>query len=163
MNIKQQNQKTLLAKLLATEDITVIFQKVETAMFNTDTRVLIIPVFSEDYSTERLDMYITHEVGHALYTPSIKGIENELNKRPGLFNYINIVEDSRVDKLIKIKYPGVKRSYITGMKEMFEAGVFKEAVDSANKGEVNNYADKIFCLTRIADFIDIKKLILMKR
>ena len=43
----QQEIKSQLAKLLATEDIVVEHKHVETAQFNTDTRVLILPIWEK--------------------------------------------------------------------------------------------------------------------
>ena len=43
----QQEIKSQLAKLLATEDIVVEHKNVETAQFNTDTRVLILPIWEK--------------------------------------------------------------------------------------------------------------------
>ena len=43
----QQEIKSQLAKLLATEDIVVEHKHVETAQFNVDTRVLTLPTLGE--------------------------------------------------------------------------------------------------------------------
>ena len=43
----QQEIKSQLAKLLATEDIVVEHKHVETAQFNVDTRVLILPLWEK--------------------------------------------------------------------------------------------------------------------
>ena len=59
--------KSQLAKLLATEDLIVEQKKVETASFNTHTRVLTLPMWNA--SNDVYDMLVCHEVGHALYTP----------------------------------------------------------------------------------------------
>ena len=68
MPVKQEI-KSQLAKLLATEDIVVEHKNVETAQFNTDTRVLILPIW-EKASNDVYDMLVGHEVGHALFTPN---------------------------------------------------------------------------------------------
>ena len=59
----QQEIKSQLAKLLATEDIVVEHKHVETAQFNVDTRVLILPLW-EKASNYVYDML----VGCLLYT-----------------------------------------------------------------------------------------------
>ena len=43
----QQEIKSQLAKLLATEDIVVEHKHVETAQFNVQTRVLILPIWEK--------------------------------------------------------------------------------------------------------------------
>ena len=89
--------KTQLAKLLATEDLVVEHKKVETAQFNVHTRVLILPMW-EKASNFVYDMLVGHEVGHALYTPDRNWLE-EYNIPPQL---VNIVEDARIEKLMKV-------------------------------------------------------------
>ena len=59
--------KGTLAKLLATENLHVQHDcTVHTASFNTATRVLTLPVLQTE-SQYVYDMFIGHEVGHALY------------------------------------------------------------------------------------------------
>ena len=64
----QQEIKSQLAKLLATEDIVVEHKQVDSAQFNVRTRVLILPLW-EKASNDVYDMLVGHEVGHALFTP----------------------------------------------------------------------------------------------
>jgi len=62
--------KSQLAKLLAREDITVQYSKsVSTALFNSVTRTLTLPVWI-DMSNELHEMLVAHEIGHALHTPA---------------------------------------------------------------------------------------------
>ena len=56
-----------LAKLLARENITVRHATVDTAMFNIQTRELLLPKW-KDITVDQYDLLIGHEVGHALYT-----------------------------------------------------------------------------------------------
>jgi len=63
------DQKSNLAKLLATENVTVQHRKVQTASFNPKTRVLTLPIWKK-MSTELYDLLLSHEVGHALWTPA---------------------------------------------------------------------------------------------
>ena len=62
----QHEIKSQLAKLLATEDLVVEHKQVETASFNVETRVLILPLW-EKASNSVYDMLVGHEVGHALF------------------------------------------------------------------------------------------------
>ena len=58
------------AKLLATENISVMYDgSATTATFDTETRVLRMPMW-KDMSRRLNDMLIGHEVGHALFTKS---------------------------------------------------------------------------------------------
>jgi hypothetical protein len=51
--------KSSLAKLLATENITVQFAAVETASFDVKNRVLLIPTY-KDMSSQCLDLFVGH-------------------------------------------------------------------------------------------------------
>jgi len=102
--------KGTLAKLLATENITVQHNKVATASFNVKDRILTLPIFKEQ-SGDVYDMLIAHECAHALFTPydEWQGIDND-----ELRSYVNVIEDTRIDKLIQTKYPGVVKNYMNG-------------------------------------------------
>jgi hypothetical protein len=103
--------KSNLAKLIATENISVQHNKVKTASFDTKNRILTLPVFKQPKG-DVYDMLIAHECAHALHTPfdGWKTImdDNELR------SYVNVLEDCRIDKLIQKQYPGVVRNYING-------------------------------------------------
>ena len=104
------NVKSNLAKLLATENIIVQHNKVKTASFDVKNRILTLPIFKEK-SGDVYDMLIAHECSHALYTPyeEWEGItDGELR------SYVNVIEDTRIDKLIQAKYPGVVINYKNG-------------------------------------------------
>ena len=61
-------QKSVLAKLLATENVSVEHQKVQTASFDLKNRKIILPIWN-DMSNELYNLLIGHEVSHALNTP----------------------------------------------------------------------------------------------
>ena len=90
----QQEIKSQLAKLLATEDIVVEHKHVEQAQFNVQSRVLILPLW-EKASNDVYDMLVGHEVGHALFTPDVDP------PRDIPFQFVNVVEDARIEKLMK--------------------------------------------------------------
>ena len=99
-----------LAKLLATENIVVQHNNVKTASFDVKNRILTLPIFKEQ-SGDVYDMLIAHECSHALFTPyeEWEGItDSELR------SYVNVIEDTRIDKLIQAKYPGVVKNYMNG-------------------------------------------------
>ena len=98
----QHEIKSQLAKLLATEDIIVEHKKVETAEFNVQTRVLTLPMW-EKASNGVIDMLVGHEVGHALYTPDTEWWKEVQIPQ----QFVNVVEDARIQKLIKRRYEGL--------------------------------------------------------
>ena len=99
-----------LAKLLATENIVIQHNNVKTASFDVKNRVLTLPIFKQK-SGDVYDMLIAHECAHALWTPfeQWQGIDND-----ELRSYVNVIEDTRIDKMIQSKYPGVVRNYENG-------------------------------------------------
>ena len=69
MTEKLKTQKDNLARLLATEDLTIVHRKVPTAYFDLKNRLLCCPILKEDISSELYDLFMGHEVSHALHTP----------------------------------------------------------------------------------------------
>ena len=104
----QHEIKSQLAKLLATEDIIVEHKKVETAEFNVQTRVLTLPMW-EKASNGVIDMLVGHEVGHALYTPNTEWWKEVQIPQ----QFVNVVEDARIEKLIKRRYEAVSYTHLT--------------------------------------------------
>ena len=108
------NTKSSLAKLLAGENITVQHKKVRTAGFDVKNRVLILPIYKKDISPEVYDTFVAHEVGHALYSPN----REDLFKDKKLFRYVNLVEDIRIERMIKAKFPGLVKSFYSGYQQL---------------------------------------------
>ena len=102
--------KSQLAKLIATENISVQINNVKTASFDVKNRVLTLPNFKSP-SIDVTDMLIAHECSHALNTPSKSWEKIDDDE---LRSYINVLEDCRIDKLIQKKYPGIIKNYING-------------------------------------------------
>lgn len=114
-----QEVKGALAKLLATENLVIEHKKVSTACFDVLNRVLTLPIWDRASSTV-YDLLVGHEVGHALYTPTHDwSIEHKIPK-----DFVNVIEDARVEKLMKRKYPGLSRSFYNGYKELNEDNFF---------------------------------------
>ncbi len=111
----------LSARLLATENLTVVRSNVPTASFDIKSRVLTLPMWKE-MTPEIEDMLVGHEVGHALYTLDkyIKPIQDN----PKLKSYMNILEDVRIEKLIKRKYPGLRKRMNEGYKQLNDKDFF---------------------------------------
>ena len=111
----------LTAKLLATENIDVVEGSVPTASFNVLTRQLTLPIW-KDMTPEIKEMLVGHEVGHALYTTSDMIDASADNRK--LHSYINVVEDVRIERLMKIKYPGIRKTMTTGYSQLNERDFF---------------------------------------
>jgi hypothetical protein len=124
-----QEQKQVLARLLATENITVEHRNVSTAMFDVQNRTLLLPTW-DSMPEDVYDMLVGHEVGHALFTPTdmddlqtkIDGIDPD---HPGRVKTLfNIVEDARIEKKMKRKFPGLRRDFHNGYKDFLQKGLF---------------------------------------
>ena len=114
-----------LARMLADENITVVHGKFRTASFNTVTRTLCLPLFTEKLDDKDVyTLFVAHEVGHALYTPDVW--HHDANDAiPGIpHEIINIVEDIRIEKLIRRNYSGLYRTFIAGYKSLIDDNFF---------------------------------------
>ena len=141
----QQEIKSQLAKLLATEDIIVEHKDVETAQFNVHTRELLLPLW-EKASENVYDMLVGHEVGHALFTPD----EDPPEGIP--HNFLNVCEDARVEKLMKRKYLGIAKSFHKGYTELHEQDFFELDGEDISKF---NLADRANLYFKIGWFLDL--------
>lgn len=111
----------LSARLLATENLSVIRARTRTASFDIKSRILTLPMW-KDMTPEIEDMLIGHEVGHALYTND--DYLAPLKETPKLHSYMNVLEDVRIEKLIKRKYPGLRKRMNEGYKQLNDRDFF---------------------------------------
>jgi len=139
--------KSQLAKLLATEDLVVEHRKVETAQFNVHTRVLTLPLW-EKASNVVYDLLVGHEVGHALFTP-----DEDWSKNVNIpMQYVNIVEDARIEKLMKRKYMGLAKTFFNGYSELSDKDFFSLEGEDVSKMTL---ADKANLFFKIGNYVDI--------
>ena len=130
--------KSLLAKLMATENLVVEQRPVPTASFDVKNRILTLPVLDKNISSALYDLFTGHEVGHALYTPMegmLKAKEENVIR-----DVANVVEDSRIERKIKYKYPGLKNSFVKAYGELMDRDFFGIKGTDINK---MNFLDRI--------------------
>ena len=140
--------KGQLAKLLATEDLIIENRRVETAMFDVERRVLTLPMW-EKASASVYDLLVGHEVGHALYTP----VDNWKKDYPDLpMSYVNILEDVRIEKLMKRKYAGIVKTFFNGYKELSSQDFFEL---EENDVEEMGLPDRLNLNAKIGNFVDV--------
>lgn len=145
------NQKSVLARLLANENITVQQGNYETAYFDVQSRVLGLPLW-KDMGRDVYDMLVGHEVSHALFTP-----ENffEYEGSQGIpHSWLNIVEDVRIEKLILRQYPGLvgnfKRGYtqlMNGEEDLF--GILNKDISAMG------FMDRLNIHAKARDMIEV--------
>mgnify|MGYP003323938226 FL=1 len=140
--------KGQLAKLLATEDLIIENRKVSTASFDVERRVLTLPMWEKASGTV-YDLLVGHEVGHALYTPADNWMSDYPDVPP---SYVNVLEDVRIEKLMKIKYAGLTKTFYNGYSQLAEQDFFElESHDIDDMG----LADRINIHYKIGNFEDV--------
>lgn len=113
----------LTAKVLATENISVYKKRVHTASFDLVNRVLTLPQWdSLDPSVE--SMLVMHEVAHALFTPS-KEYVDAADKHKYMRSYLNVLEDARIERLMKERYPGGRKTFTNAYKNLRDTDFFE--------------------------------------
>lgn len=142
--------KSLLAKLMATENIHIEQRKVATASFDLDNRVLTVPILADDIDADTYDLFMGHEVGHALYTDFHswkKAVEDGEN-----MSVLNVVEDFRIEKKIKYKYPGLKNAFFRAYNGLFNRNFFKTKGQNLDE---YNFIDRINLHTKVGASLNI--------
>ena len=138
--------KGTLARLLAQEDLIVEHRQVETASFDVDRRVLTLPIWEKAQATI-VDMLIAHEVGHALYTP------NEWNWSKTIpMSYVNVIEDVRIEKLMKRRYAGLPKTFFNGYKDINKLDFFRLQYADLEEFQL---IDRINLYYKVGSFWDI--------
>ena len=140
--------KGQLAKLLATEDLIIENRKVSTASFDVGRRVLTLPMWEKASGTVD-DLLVGHEVGHALYTPA----DNWTVDYPDVpQSYVNVLEDVRIEKFMKQKYPGLSKTFYNGYSQLADQDFFEL---SQHDLEDMGLADRINIHYKIGNFEDV--------
>lgn len=122
-----QASKSILAKLMATENISVSHQNVQTAYFDLKSRTIVLPVWKE-MDGDLYDLLTGHEVGHALDTPeqgwhsAIDGAEK--SERRKYKDFLNVIEDARIERRQKRRYPGLGKSFANAYKNLYDRDFF---------------------------------------
>ena len=115
--------KSILAKLMATENLHVEQRQVATASFDVENRILTIPMLDKNISNDEYDLFVGHEVGHALWT-SYDDLKSAMDAKLSM-SVLNVLEDSRIERKIKSKYPGIRHSFIRGYRALLEKDFFE--------------------------------------
>lgn len=130
----QDTKDKIIASLLAQENLRVEHRAVSTAYFDLQNRILVLPIFKKEMPPEVKELLVGHEVGHALETPKQGWHDAVLgdfpkslpNRGRGFKTYLNVVEDARIERLMKSRYPGLRKSFHLGYKKLWEEKFFGE-------------------------------------
>ena len=139
-----------IARLLATENLTVKTGNLKTAYFDTKNRVLGLP----DWSSENpsvFNLLVGHEVGHALFTPHIEEGELFEKKKALPHSYVNITEDNRIERMIQTEYPGLAYHFNKGYDNLLEREFFGDISDTTKLKLI----DKVNLISKLGNRIEI--------
>jgi hypothetical protein len=75
-------------------------------------------------SGDLYDLLMGHEVGHAIDTPA-DGWHGAVHDRGANYKgFLNVVEDARIEKRQKRRYPGLRKSFVNGFNELMTKDFF---------------------------------------
>ena len=131
---------TNVANLLSQENISFDIDDIETAFFDPESRKITLPSYS--FNTKSIivnERIVVHETGHALFTPK------DLFTRHPEYNtdLVNIIEDVRIENLLKEKFSGVGKLMYEGFLKILE--LFKEqtGIDCLDEEHSSYLIDRI--------------------
>ena len=141
-----------LPKLLAKENLTIRHGNYQTPWFDIKNRVLGLPLW-KDMGKDVYDLFVGHEVGHALETP-YEGWHDSPEKLQGCpRSYINVIEDARIERKVKTRYPGLVGPFSRAYANLFEDNFFgTEDIDVSELRII----DKINLQAKVGSHIDIE-------
>lgn len=149
----KEHSKTIMAKLLANENITVKHGSYPTAFFDVRERLLALPLWN---NSEVYDLLLAHEVGHALYTnadewDSVRKTHSDIPQ-----STFNVVEDIRIEKLVLRKYPGLLSAFKRGYQNMFDTD--KMGINRAKVIKLNDYqfVDRLNIKAKLRDLVEVE-------
>ena len=123
-HLVKTTSKDILARAMAQEDITVQHSaSAQTAAFDVQNRCLILPVW-KDMDNSMYDMLVGHEVSHALHTPA-QGWQDFVGNSGMRHMFVNVVEDARIERMIKAKFPGLRRDFAAAYASLHDRDLFE--------------------------------------
>lgn len=121
---------SLFAQLLASERLRVsIDRSATTASFAPVERMLTLPSWS-GFSDEAWLLFISHEVGHALFTPATAFSHPQFTAlvaqygQAAVQNVVNVFEDIRIERLVRERYRGLSGVFSRGYHALVGARFF---------------------------------------
>lgn len=148
----QVEVKSLLAKLMATENLNVEHKNIPTAYFDLESRTLAVPIWKE-MTGDLYDLLMGHEISHALETP-MDGWHSATDKRGKNYkSFLNVIEDARIEKKVKTRYPGLRRAFLSGY-----AALLKRDFFGITGQDVNNFSliDRLNLYAKCGTLLPVK-------
>ena len=140
-----------LARLMATENISIEHHNVNTAAFDVRNRVLYLPNWG-NITRAIYQLFVVHEVGHALHTPA-DGVEPVFERGAGFRSLVNVLEDCRIEKKQKRRFPGAAPEMEEGYRELLKMNFF----GTVNR-ELSSYGfiDRVNLKSKCGDDLDVE-------
>ena len=158
-NYGMNTSLSILARALASENLSMSFNpRAKTASFDIKRRHLEMPVWNVSDAVKA--MLVCHEISHALWTPQEESdrlfaeAEKDGYNAAFLHRICNCIEDVRIEKLMKAKYPGTRRDFFLGYKEIAVTDMFKFSEMDFNKIGLLNRLNLYFKWA-VPGFIDL--------
>ena len=154
--LDMMKNKNTIARLLAEEDIHVVNKAMDTAYFNIKKRELGLPIWKNEISKEEEELMVCHEIGHALWTSMDmldKSAERKLNA-----SFVNILEDARIEKFVKRKYPGSVNLFKKGYTALAARDFFGIADEGVNAQNLIDRINLYFKMMPGVEFSDVEKV-----
>lgn len=134
--IKKTQFSSKITRLIAEENIIIEYSTTaSTASFHTGTRTLTYPYSMILEDTDIHDLMMHHEIGHAKYSlledKWIEAVDN------GTSWYVNIIEDIRIERLVKRDYPGCVKNFNEGYKKLMNMEFFGEIKNMPTMSFIN--------------------------
>lgn len=151
----------LLAKILANENLFVRKANISTAAFDLVNRELILPMW-KDLQPVVETMLVEHETGHALFTPL--QYKDEVQKRPFMSSVLNVIEDVRIERLFKERYPGSRKDFASASKILRDTDFFElngQDISTLNLVDRINIYSKLGVLSGVK--FEQKELVFVQR
>jgi hypothetical protein len=148
--------KSTIARLLAEEDIHIVNKAMDTAYFNIKKRELGLPIWKDEISKDEEELMVCHEIGHALWT-SMDMMENAKERNIN-HSFMNILEDARIEKFVKRKYPGSVNLFKKGYTSLAARNFFGLANENVNDQNLIDRINLFFKMMPDVEFSDVEKV-----
>ena len=151
MSTVNREVKGMLAKCLATENLIIEYRNVPTASFDVERRILVLPNWGKASDTV-FTMLTQHESAHAIFSPAGDDFDYREEYPEVPHDIINVLEDVRVERLFKKKYPGSARHFYNGYQELNDDDFFSTKDENLNG---LSFIDRINLYFKIGAFHNI--------
>jgi len=154
--LDMMKNKSTIARLLAEEDIHVVNKAMDTAYFNIKKRELGLPIWKDEISKDEEELMVCHEIGHSLWTSM--GMLDKAAERKLNHSFVNILEDARIEKFVKRKYPGSVNLFKKGYTALAARDFFGIANEDVNAQNLIDRINLYFKMMPGVVFSDVEKV-----